>query len=278
MRVHAVLRLIGIGVGMGMAVLASLGMGADGPAAGTTAGMSVEAPRHWRAPLTRPSAPTVEVIEQAQGLAYWIRIQTGEDVIYLKGERPCSTCDPEEEGRFFRPPQLIVDGQRFWIRLDEPGWRLNLRPAPGGDYELFLSTEPPKTEITEADLQAVRSALTPFGVLPARLELTPYVPPEKPEPPEGVRLDSLLYGLTLAPDWTDYALAHGLELSGLRAVVVVELTSPEARPPEGLDLVVESRSERLLRAQVLIHRLAELASDPAVSFVRPPAQPQPAAR
>ena len=78
-----------------------------------------------------------------------------------------------------------------------------------------------------------------------------------------------------APDWVDYASTNGIDLSGLRAVVIVELRSPEAELPDGLNLVVEARNGGLVRAEALIHRLADLARDPQVAFVRLPSRPQP---
>lgn len=234
----------------------------------------IEGQRHFRATLPPQQVDILHIIQTAQQLNYWIRIQTGEDVMYLKGQTPCSACDPSQEASFFTTPQLHVDGQNFWIRLDEQDWRLNLRPAASG-LELIVSPKLPKTELTTEDLNEIRSALGPFGLLPAELSFEPLVPPAKPVPPEGVRLDSILYGLMLAPDWKLYAQEKGLELSGLRARVLVELTSAEAQPPVGLDLVIEARNGPLVRAQALIHRLEELARDPIVAFVRPPAQPQP---
>lgn len=266
---------IAIGIGALLLMFSSLwtGMGASGRA-------DVQAERHYRALLTPQPINILDVIETAQELDYWIRIQTGQDVAYLKGKTPCSACDPAQEEQFFTPPQLYVDGQDLWIRLDEPDWRLNLRPSheSSAGYELIVSPKLPKVELDSEILSAIGEALGPFGLLPAQtdsLSFEPLIPVAKPAPPEGVRLDSTLYGLMLAPDWADYASKRGIELSGLRAVVLIELASAEAEPPEGLDLVIEARSAQLIRAQALIHRLAELAQQSTVVFVRLPSRPQP---
>ena len=241
----------------------------------------VEAQRHFRALL--PSVPlnVLEIVRTAQQLGYWIRIQTDENVTYLHGRTPCSACDPSQERTFFAPPWLAVDRQWFWLYLDEPGWVLHLRPSgqQTGSYELIVSPKLPKTELTDEDLGQIRQALAPFGLLSqtASLTLEPYIVPAKPAPPEDVRLDSVLYGLVLAPDWALYAQEKGLERSGLRVRVVIERASPGAVPSPALELVIEAQSEGLIRAQALIHRLVELARDPAVAFVRPPSRPQPAA-
>jgi len=239
---------------------------------------SVGAQRHYRAILPPQQVEIVKIIETAQGLDYWIRIQMGQDVAYIKGRTPCTACDPTREEEFFLPPQLHVDGGWFWIRLDEESWSLNLRPSPQANYELIVSPKLPKTSLTAEDIEEIAAKLGPFGVLPTQtgsLEFEPLIPQSKPIPPEDVRLDSVLYGLMLAPDWKEYAKMRGIELSGLRAVVVIELAVPGAQLPEELDLIVEQRSIGLVRAQALIHRLAELARDPAVAFVRLPSRPQP---
>ncbi len=251
---------------------------------GLGTGAWVQAQRHYRALLPAPAVSPLQVVQTAQRLGYWIRVQTGLDVLYLKGQTPCSACDPAQEAAFFEPPRLSVDGPWFWLNLDEPGWALHLRPSPQPDaYELIVSPKLPKTVLDEEDVKAVHEALAPFGVLPPDLTpdelgraLAPYVPPAKPAPPEGARLDSGLYGLVLAPDWAQYAQERGIERSGLRVRVLVELTNPDAQLPEALAVEVEARSGALVRAQALIHRLIELARHPSVAFVRLPARPHPA--
>lgn len=244
-------------------------------------GAVVEAQRHYRALLPALPVNVVEIVQTAQQLGYWIRIQTDGNVTYLHGMTPCSACDPSQEEAFFVPPWLVVDRQWFWLYLDEPNWVLHLRPSgqQTGSYELIVSPKLPKTELTEEDLGQIRRALAPFGLPPqtASLTLEPYIVPAKPAPPEGAHLDSVLYELVLAPDWALYAREKGLERSGLRVRVVIERSAPGAMPSPALELVVEAGSERLIRAQALIHRLVELARDPAVGFVRPPTRPQPAA-
>lgn len=233
----------------------------------------------YRAPLPPTATEIVRVVEAAQNLDYWIRIQQGLDVTYLKGKTPCASCDPTQEALFFQTPQLYVDGALYWIRLDEPKFRLNLRPAAEGQnaaapYELIVS---PKVDLGGEDLLALLTELAPFGVAPTQssaLSFEVMAVPSKPRPPAGARLDSILYGLMIAPDWRDYAAAHGVELSGLRARVIVELTTPGAIPQGAADLLIEARSDSTLRALVPIHQLLSLARDPVVSLVRLPSRPQ----
>jgi hypothetical protein len=232
----------------------------------------------YRAPLPPTATDIIHVVTAAQDLDYWIRIQQGLDVTYLKGKTFCAACNPSQETAFFQTPQLYVDGPLYWIRLDEPKYRLNLRPAVEGatsPYELIVS---PKVDLGGDDLQALLTELVPFGVAPTQtsaLSFEVITVPSKPQPPPDARLDSTLYGLMIAPDWRDYAAGHGIDLSGLRARVIVELHSPGA-VPQAADLLVEARSDTLIRALVPIEQLLVLARDPAVSMVRLPNRPQPA--
>ncbi|MFQ6033820.1 MAG: hypothetical protein ACE5KR_03045, partial [Candidatus Bipolaricaulia bacterium] len=156
---------------------------------------------------------------------------------------------------------------------DEPRYRLNIRPSAEqlGVYELIVG---PKTELGRAEAeQEALGWLQRLGIVQtASLELAELVPPEKPRPPEGVRLDSMLYGLTLAPDWHDYARARGIALFGLRIRVIVELIAPGV-VPQGYHLIEEARSENLMRVLVPVSELIRLASDPAARFVRLPYTP-----
>lgn len=269
---------------IGVLIGALLGLG---PTASAQTGAlfgtaNVDTERHFRAFVPTPSTDVVSVIGTAQQLGYWIRIQTGTDITYLQGGQPCPSCDPNQEATFFQPPQLIVDGQEFWIRLDEPQWRVNVRPATQtAGYEFIVSPKLPKTSLSDNDLNAILDTLAPFNVLPqqsASLQLETMIQPTKPVPPEGARIDSVLYGLTLAPDWMDYAQQQNIGLSGLRADVIVELTSAQASLPEDVDLIATSRTGALVSAQARIDQLVRLASAPSVAFVRMPNRPQPAAQ
>jgi hypothetical protein len=276
MRAHLAILWIGVSL-LVFSQLAGFWAGTNSPGAAAF----VDAQRHFRALLPPQATDILHVIQTAQERDYWIRIQTGLDVTYLKGQASCTACDPAQEAQFFTPPQLYVDGLNFWVRTDEENWRMNLRPAYSMPmaYEVIVSPKLPRTEISPADLDQIASRLRSFGLnQTASLSFEPLIPIDKPEPPEGARIDSVLYGLLLAPDWKDYASANGIDLSGLRARVIVELSSSEAELPDALQLVVEARTGNLVRVQVLIHRLVELARDAAVSFVRLPSRPQPASR
>jgi hypothetical protein len=241
----------------------------------------VDSQRHYHATVTLTAANPLQIISTAQNSDYWIRIQTGTDITYLKGKEPCTQCNPAQESSFFQMPRLYVDGQRFWIQIQVSDMEVHLRPQSASmqlQYELIISPALPKTELSAEDLSKVQDALAPFGFLSmpvTSLTLDPLTTSSKIQPPAGVQIDSVLYGLISAPDWNDYAQLNGITLSGLRARVLIELTSPDIQLPDSLDLVVESRSDNFVRVQAPVYRLAELASQPGVKFVRLPNNPQP---
>jgi len=239
--------------------------------AGTTA-----SPGSWyRAVFALPQPDISAIAARAQQLGFWIRVQYGPQVAYFHGGELCSECQPEAEASFFEFPQLYLDGELFLARLDEPRYRLIIRPSAelAGMYELLIS---PKVELALSELESEAYGwLDRLAIQPgSSLSFTELVPQEKPRPPEGVRLDSLLYALVVAPDWHDFAEARGLELSGLRIRVIVELAEPGVVPhPQGYHLWEEARSGELMRVLVPVSELLRLAQDPAVEFVRLPYRP-----
>lgn len=241
--------------------------------AGGIKGEALSGASFYRAtfPLSRPDISTIAA--QAQGLGFWIRIQQGTDVAYLHGPELCTACTPEEEESFFGFPQLYLDGELFLVRLDELRYRMNVRPSAEqlGLYEVIIG---PKTELERAAMeQEALEWLERLGIVQtASLQFAELIPQEKPRPPEDMRLDSMLYGLALSPDWHDYARARGIGLFGLRIRVIIELATPGV-VPQGYYLIEEARVEDLVRVLVPVSELLRLAQDPAVAFVRLPYTP-----
>lgn len=259
---------VGRMLALGFIMTLALGLISSAP---STAAVSEQA--QFRATFDAPSASVVEVIQQAQASDYWVRIQTGQDVTYFKGDESCPSCDPANEAEFFQRPQLIADGEMFWLRLANDRWELNLRPAADatGTYALFVAPRLPDTELSDEMLTQVDDALAPFNVLPndaTSLDFAAYSQPSDPEPPQGLNLAPVLYGLLNAPDWTEAAAERDVTRSGLRAVVEAELSSSSAELPSDLDLIVESRSGDTAQVQVLIPQLDDLAENPNIREVR----------
>ncbi len=223
-----------------------------------------------------PQPDISAIAARAQALGFWIRVAQDGEVFYLHGNQPCTTCRPEEEASFFDFPQLYLDDGLFWTRIDAPEYRLNLRPSAEllGFYEVTLL---PKMELSLAQAEEIacgwleQLAITPGSSLSFTLQRIP----EKPRPPEGVRLDSVLYALALAPDWADFAASRGLDLLGMRIKVVVELQVPGAQLGD-YHQIEEARTDDLIRVLIPVSELLRLAQDPVVKFVRLPYQPQPA--
>jgi hypothetical protein len=248
------------------------------PAATIMADPLLLAGKFYRIPLSSDETNLLQSIEAAKQAGFSVRIATGTNVIYFLGTQPCTDCTPENERERLSFPHLFVDGALFWLRAEEMLSRYNLRPAVSGGYELIVA---PKTTasafaiLNEIGLKLVQLAIVRDPVLPLTIEELTIVPGTKPpRPPDGVRLDSVLYALMLMPDWYEFAPQVRLELWGLRVRVIVELATPDAQLAPTHNIIVEARSPSgLVRVLVPIHQLIVLASDPAVKLVRPPFQP-----
>lgn len=234
--------------------------------------------RYYRVALALSAPELAAVIEAAKQAGFSVRIAEGTRVSYFIGMIPCTDCTPENERTRLVFPQLFVDGALLWLRAEEAFSKYNVRPALGMGYELTIApkvTVSASVALGEIGARLVQLQLLRDPALPLNVEQLSIVPGVKlPKPPDGVRLDSLLYGLMLMPDWYDFAAQNRLELWGLRVRVIVELISSDAQLALGHNLIIEARSPSgLMRVLVPIHQLTALASDPAVKLVRPPFQP-----
>lgn len=86
-------------------------------------------------------------------------------------------------------------------------------------------------------------------------------------------LDSTLYQVVTAENRSAVADQYGLEYRNGSISVVVELEAG-ASLPEGYDINVHQRHERLVEASVAVDDLVDLAREDAVAAIRPPTQPQ----
>lgn len=248
------------------------------PAPTIMANQLLLAGKFYRIALPRIEADVSKIIESAKLAGFSVRIAQGDTVRYFLGTQFCSDCTPENERERLPFPHLFVDGKLLWLRAGGSLSTYNLRPAQSQGYELIVA---PKATLSasaileEIGRQLVQLSIVSDPLLPLTVEELTVVPGVKPpKPPEGVRLDSVLYALMLMPDWYEFAPQQRLELWGLRVRVIVELISPEAQLAPTHNLIIEARSPSgLMRVLVPIHQLVTLASDPAVKFVRPPSQP-----
>ncbi|MCL6642069.1 MAG: hypothetical protein K6T71_01930 [Candidatus Bipolaricaulota bacterium] len=234
--------------------------------------------KFYRVALPSIGADLAKIIEAAKLAGFSVRIAQGSTVTYFLGTQPCLDCTPENERERLKFPHLFVDGRLVWLRAEGLLSKYNLRPAQNEGYELIIA--PATTVSASAILDEIGQRLVQLSVvsdptLPLTVEELTVVPGVKPpKPPEGVRLDSVLYALMLMPDWYEFAPQNTLELWGLRVRVIVEFVSPDAQVAPTHNLIIEARSPSgLMRVLVPIHQLVTLARDPAVKLVRPPAQP-----
>lgn len=244
--------------------------------AGGIGGEAVSGLSFYKATFPLPQPDLSTIAARAQELGFWIRVQYGLNVTYLHGRDPCGLCTPENEESLFGFPQLYLDyldKGLFLVRLDEERYRLTIRPSAEAEglYEVIVG---PKLRLERAEVeQAALGWLQRLGIVQtASLEFAELVSQEKPRPPEGVKLDSLLYALAVAPDWHDFARERGIDLFGMRIKAIVELASSET-VLQGYHLIEEARSEDLMRVLVPVSELVRLSSDPAVEFVRLPYEP-----
>ncbi len=234
--------------------------------------------KFYRVALPSIESDLAKIIELAKQAGFSVRIAQGTTVMYFLGTQPCLDCTPENERERLAFPHLFVDGELLWLRAAGLLSKYNLRPSPQEGYDVIIA--PTTTVSASAILDEIGRRLAQLSivsdpVLPLTVEEMTVVPGVKPpKPPEGVRLDSVLYALMLMPDWYEFAPQNKLELWGLRARVIVELVSPEAQLAPTHNIIVEARSPSgLMRVLVPIHQLVRLASDPAVKLIRPPYQP-----
>jgi len=168
---------------------------------------------------------------------------------------------------------LVVDGERFLLRVREEGYAYAVRPAPSG-YELVVS---PMMDLSMLDtLTTILVSLQEIGVIgsEAGLEYRSFAKTDDkgPAPPAGAALDSSLYGLVVAEDWFEHADSKGLTRVGLRAEVVAEKL-PGAALPDEYRAFVTAETEQLVRLLLPIDQIVPLSRSSAIGYVRPPYQP-----
>jgi len=168
---------------------------------------------------------------------------------------------------------LVVDGGRFLLRVAGEAFTYAVRPSSLG-LELVLS---PHEAQTMEGVFSVLVALEQLGVIGTEADFGFFETFQRdalkgPPAPAGARIESDLFGLTVAEDWHAFAAAKGLSLVGLRVEAVVELLPGNSIPAEYADYVT-SESESLVRLLLPIGQLVSLATSESVGLVRQAYQP-----
>jgi len=215
------------------------------------------------------------LIQSAKEGELAVIVASDEQVVSYRGS---DLTDESEEILLDADSLLYVDHSWFLLQMAGQDLDYVVRPAEVG-YTLLLS---PHRDLLQGDtLLTVLGELQQIGIVGEEVQMEwggafPKERDKSPEPPDGVAIDSALYGLTIAEDWFSAAASQDLTRVGMRVEVVAEKL-PGATIPAVFQANIVSETDELAKLLVPIHRLVELASSDAVSYVRPPYQPHPVA-
>ncbi len=254
--------------GGALALLAALSLGAAGGA------VTLDPQSYYLFPVGDPGVgvQTLSASAAAQGFA--VLAFSGNTVTVMHGTG--SPADTVGTMLASAARLLVVDGDRYYLRVAEPTLSYALRPAESG-LELVVS---PKvaTDMFDA-LTAILVDLQDVGIMNIDVDLSSFRPiarnPFKgPAAPQDLaaKLDYTLYGLVVAEDWFIHAAQKGLALLGLKLEVVVEKI-PGASLPAEFSVDVLSQTEALASLVVPVDRIVALARSAGVGHVRLPYVP-----
>ncbi len=214
------------------------------------------------------------LIQTAQGDQFTVIVISGETATSYRG----SEATEEPEAVLLDADSLLyVDQSLFLLQIAGEDLDYVVRPTEGG-YALLLI---PHRDLPQGEtLISVLNELQQMGIVGEEVQMEwvdafPKKADKAPKPPEGVAIDSDLYGLAVAADWFSTAASRGLTRVGLRVEVVAEKLPGETIPAAYQSYIV-SETEELAKLLVPIHRLVGLAKSSAIGYVRPPYQPHPA--
>ncbi len=225
-----------------------------------SAGAMAQGPVYFWAEIVPPEGSVAALPERAQTLsiplAHWVEGTLGFQGVANEEELLLS-------GLF-----LVWDPPYFLLGLRDGAWTTILRGTPEvAELVVFGAGE-------LADLSGPR-ILEALGLIAeaTAVELQiKEVPLKLPAPPQGVKLDPILWALVNHPDWFGFARDYGLERVGLRVRVVAELSAPLGEAFEGY---IRSSTDTLAELLIPIPMLPELGRAPEVKMVRPPYRPEP---
>ncbi|MBU0596116.1 hypothetical protein KJ567_05490 [Candidatus Bipolaricaulota bacterium] len=214
---------------------------------------------------------TDALTQTLQGRDFTVIAYDGDSATVYRGAELAG--DVSVEGALLDEAVLVVDGERFYLRIADTQFTYAVRPA-GDGYELVVSPSQ-NVAITDA-LASILMSLQEMSVLgnSVDLEFAAFAKNDLkgPPPPGGASIDSLLYRLVIAEDWFAFAAANSLALTGLRLDVVAEKL-PGGSIPEVFAAYAYEETEQLAKLLVPVDRLVALASAESIGYVRPPYQP-----
>ncbi len=164
---------------------------------------------------------------------------------------------------------LILDGAFFVLGVQTEGEKAFIRGV-GEKAEVVAIGD-------DEALGALFSLMRDLGLLQEGFDvgLSERSFPEKvPAPPQGLKLDPVLWGLLIHPDWFAFAGEKGIERVGIRVKVVAEV---KGLLPERYEGYIQTTSDGLAELLIPIPLLDDLAREETVKYVRLPAVPHPIA-
>lgn len=219
-----------------------------------------EVPTYLYAELSLPEEVLVALPQRAQSEGIPFAVAGVEGVL-------CFTGADSEETLLSMSSYLYLDGPFFLLGVEQGDGKAFLRGEAGAAALITLGDP--------AVLPRLAELMDRLGLLPegTQVELSPVeVSLKLPAPPPGVRLDPVLWGLLISPDWFAFARDYGIERVGLRVRVVAEV---EGMLPEEYEPYIQSSSDGLVELLLPIPLLDDLAQEEAVAKVRLPHKPHP---
>ncbi len=228
--------------------------------AGISGLAAAEVPTYLWAKISLPQDAVAALPERAQTAGIPIAVAGEAGSLFLVGAKT-------EEELLSLNTYLFLDGPFFLLGIS------------GANGLAFLRGEQTEAEIIcfgdPEPLSHMVSVLDSLGLLSpgTEVEFTERTLSLKiPVPPKGVKLDPVLWGLLVHPDWFAFARDYGIERVGLRVRVVAEV---EGMLPEKYEPYIQSSSDGLVELLLPIPLLDDLAQEEAVAKVRLPHKPHP---
>ena len=221
-------------------------------------------------PLGEMSVDLSALTQTTQSAGYSVIQYEGDTAtVYREGE----AVDVEMETALADEYVLLIDGSRFYLREIGETYTFTVRPSEIG-YELVIN---PQQELSVNDtLASILMGLQQIGILgnEVNLEFASFAKADLkgPAAPEGVFIESTLYGLTVAEDWFAYAVVKGLTQLGLRVEIIAEKVPGGVLDIDFADYVVEE-TETLAKLLLPIDELLALAKSTSIGYVRIAYQP-----
>ena len=171
---------------------------------------------------------------------------------------------------------LVVDGDRFYLRVNGATLSYAIRPAslgleliisPKGSIDLFEALTSVLVELQDVGIAGMDVDVDAYRTFTRNALKGPAAPQDL-----AAKLDYALYGLGVAEDWFAYASQKGLALLGLHIEVVVEKI-PGGTLPATFSADMISETSTVASLVVPVDQLVSLARSTGVGYVRLPYVP-----